>query len=71
MAIVWFVLVETLIILYMRDSAIVMANTMLNIKSIGKWQSQGVEIAKDRDKKNLSIVWPLNALLSNDIEQLP
>ena len=47
----------------MRDSAILMTNTLLNIKSIAAWQSQGVDIAKERQEKNLSIVWPMNAFL--------
>merc|ERR1711862_577569 len=64
LAFVWFTLVEVFLVMYMRDSAILMINTLLHIKSIAKWQSQGVEIAKYRQEKNLSIVWPLNAFLT-------
>ena len=63
MSAVWFVVVDTFLVLYMRDSALMFLNVLLKNKSIIQWQADGVKIAKARQKKNMSIICPLGAFL--------
>ena len=69
MSAVWFLVVDTFLILYMRDSVLLFFNVFLKNKSIIEWQENGVKIAKSREKKNLSIVCPLGAFIKiTDVE---
>ena len=63
MSAVRFVVVDTFLVLYMRDSALMFLNVLLKNKSIIQWQADGVKIAKARQKKNMSIICPLGAFL--------
>lgn len=63
LAIVWFIVVDTFLVMYMRDSVLLFINVFIKIPALIEWQSQGVAIAKQREEKNLSIVCPLNAFL--------
>merc|ERR1712018_47838 len=69
MSAVWFLIVDIWLILYMRDSVLLFFNVFLKNKKIVAWQSDGVKIAKDRKKKNLSIVCPPSAFLK--VEEVP
>jgi len=75
MSAVWFVVVDTLLVLYMRDSVLMFFNVFLKNKSIIQWQGDGVKIATARQKKNMSIIWPLGAFLKvkdyEETETLP
>jgi len=75
MSAVWFVVVDTLLVLYMRDSVLMFFNVFLKNKSIIQWQADGVKIAKARQKKNMSIICPLGAFLKvkdyEETETLP
>jgi len=75
MSAVWFVVVDTLLVLYMRDSVLMFFNVFLKNKSIIQWQADGVKIATARQKKNMSIIWPLGAFLKvkdyEETETLP
>jgi len=66
MAIVWFLAMDTFLIMYMRDSVLLFFNVFIKIKVIIDWQAQGVVIGKARTEKNLSLLCPLNAFLSSD-----
>ena len=59
MSAVWFVVVDTFLVLYMRDSALMFLNVLLKNKSIIQWQADGVKIAKARKRKicQLSALW--------------
>ena len=46
MSAVWFVVVDTFLVLYMRDSVLMFFNVFLKNKSIIQWQGDGVKIAK-------------------------
>ena len=63
MSAVWFVVVDTFLILYMRDSVLMFFNVFLKNKSIIQWQGEGVKIAKARQKKNISIICPLHTVV--------
>ena len=63
MSAVWFLAFEILLILYMRDSVILFFNVFVKNKTIIQWQLDGVKIAKAKQNKNLSIVWPLSGFL--------
>jgi len=75
MSAVWFVVVDTVLVLYMRDSVLMFFNVFLKNKSIIQWQGDGVKIAIARQKKNMSIIWPLGAFLKvkdyEETETLP
>ena len=75
MSAVWFVVVDTFLVLYMRDSVLMFFNVFLKNKSIIQWQGEGVKIAKARQKKNMSIICPLGAFLKvkdyEETETLP
>ena len=63
MSAIWFLVVDFFLALYMRDSVLLFFNVFIKNKSVLDWQVDGVKIAKDRQKKNVSIIWPLGATL--------
>ena len=69
LSIVWFVGAETTMVLYMRDCWLLQLNLIaFDIQEITDWQSEGKSLAKERWDMDLSISWPLNALLSKNQE---
>ena len=60
---VWFLVVDTFLILYMRDSVLLFFNVFIKNKDIIERQGNGVKIGEAREKKNQSIVCPLSAFL--------
>lgn len=78
MTAIWLIVVDVVLILYMRDSITMFFNVFLKNQNIINWQAEGVKIAKARQKKNLSIICPFSAFLKvedevteNDPEQVP
>ena len=68
MSAVWFSMVDVCLIIYMRDSVLLFFNVFLKNKSIIDWQAEGVKIAKDRQKKNMSLICPPSAFLKAEIQ---
>jgi hypothetical protein len=68
MSAVWFILVDILLILYMRDSVLLFFNVFLKNKSVIDWQGDGVKIAKERQKNKLSLVCPPSAFLKVEVQ---
>ena len=66
MSAVWFLLVDIWLIIYMRDSVLLFFNVFLKNKRIIDWQGNGVKIAKDREKKNMSLICPPSAFLKKE-----
>ena len=64
MSAVWFLVVDVFLALYMRDSVLLFFNVFIKNKSIIDWQVDGVKIAKDRQKKNISIICPLSVFVN-------
>ena len=75
MSAVWFLVVDIFLILGMRDGILLFFNVFLKNKNVIEWQGNGVKIAKARQKKNLSIMFPLSAFLKigdwEDMETQP
>ena len=63
MSIIWFLVVDVFLALYMRDSVLLFFNVFIKNKSVIDWQVDGVKIAKDRQKKNMSIICPLSVFV--------
>ena len=63
MSAVWFLVVDVFLVFYMRDSVLLFFNVFIKNKSIIDWQVAGVKIAEDRQKKNLSIIFPLSVFV--------
>ena len=62
----WFIGTEMLLVLFIRDCWLLTFNVMVfNMEDIAKWQKEGLNLAKQRSELNLSIVWPMNALLNS------
>ena len=59
------------LILYMRDSILMFFNVFLKNKAIIAWQAKGVELAKERQEKNQSIVCPPSVFLKTDVTENP
>ena len=68
MSIVWFLVVDICLILYMRDSVILFFNVFLKNKSLISWQGDGVKIAKEREKNKKSLVCPPSAFLNVEVQ---
>ena len=63
MSIIWFLVVDVFLALYMRDSVLLFFNVFIKNKSVLNWQVDGVKIGKERQKKNMSIICPLSAFV--------
>ena len=63
MTFVWFLIVETMTILYMRECSLLFFNLFIKNKNIIDWQAHGVMLAKEKQENGLSIVYPLNIFL--------
>ena len=62
----WFIGTEMLLVLFIRDSCLLTFNVMVfNMEDIADWQKEGLNLAMQRSDLNLSIAWPMNALLSS------
>ena len=62
----WFIGTEMLLVLFIRDCWLLTFNVMVfNMEDITEWQKEGLNLAKQRSDLNLSIAWPMNALLSS------
>lgn len=60
---IWFLVVDVFLALYMRDSVLLFFNVFIKNKSVVNWQVDGVKIGKDRQKKSLSIIFPLSVFV--------
>ena len=72
MSVIWFVIVDLVLVMYMRDCVILFFNLFIKNESIKNWQVDGVKIAKRRQENNMSIICPFNAFLkvtTNEIEE--
>ena len=71
MSAIWFVIVDLVLVMYMRDCVILFFNLFIKNESIKNWQVDGVKIAKRRQQNNMSIICPFNAFLkvTNEIEE--
>jgi len=63
MSAIWFLVVDVFLALYMRDSVLLFFNVFIKNKSIIDWQVDGVKIGKDRQEKNMSIIFPLSVFV--------
>ena len=64
MSIVWFVVIEVCLILYMRDDGIFLFfNIFFNNKQIIEWQAEGVKMGKYQQMNNISLLCPPSAFL--------
>ena len=65
MSVVWFLVVDVCLILYMRDDGIFLFfNVFLKNQAVIDWQAEGVTLAKYQQMNNVSLLNPPSAFLS-------